>query len=255
MKKAILSVSYGSSDESQIENTIDRVENEYRRVFPETEIRRAFTSRRVIEALRSAGTPVDTVPEALDRLCRDGFDHVYIQPTHIISGGEYDSIRDCAAAREDRFRVIRVGGPLLDGESDNEFVCRFFASRYGSAGQAIVLVGHGSDHTDNKKYGELQETAKRLGFDEIFVMTLEASPSLDDILPEIRAAGFGKVRLIPLLFGAAGHAKRDIAGDRPESVASRFRAERFEVESVVRGLGEYQEFAALYAAHLRRAAK
>ena len=153
MKKAILSVSYGSSDESQIENTIDRVENEYRRAFPETEIRRAFTSRRVIEALRSAGTPVDTVPEALDRLCRDGFDHVYIQPTHIISGGEYDSIRDCAAAREDRFRVIRVGGPLLDGESDNEFVCRFFASRYGSAGQAIVLVGHGSDHTDNKKYG------------------------------------------------------------------------------------------------------
>ena len=108
MKKAILSVSYGSSDESQIENTIDRVENEYRRAFPETEIRRAFTSRRVIEALRSAGTPVDTVPEALDRLCRDGFDHVYIQPTHIISGGEYDSIRDCAAAREDRFRVIRV---------------------------------------------------------------------------------------------------------------------------------------------------
>ena len=107
----------------------------------------------------------------------------------------------------------------------------------------------------NKKYGELQETAKRLGFDEIFVMTLEASPSLDDILPEIRAAGFGKVRLIPLLFGAAGHAKRDIAGDRPESVASRFRAERFEVESVVRGLGEYPEFAALYAAHLRRAAK
>ena len=72
--------------------------------------------------------------------------------------------------------MIRVGGPLLDDESDNEFVCRFFASRYGSAGQAIVLVGHGSDHPDNKKYAELQETAKRLGFDEIFVMTLEASP-------------------------------------------------------------------------------
>ena len=83
MKKAILSVSYGSSDESQIENTIDRVENEYRRAFPETEIRRAFTSRRVIEALRSAGAPVDTVPEALDRLCRDGFDlRVHTADTH-----------------------------------------------------------------------------------------------------------------------------------------------------------------------------
>ena len=253
MKKAILSVSYGSNDRSQIENTIDRVENEYRRAFLDVTVRRAFTSRHVIEALRSAGTPVDTVPDALDRLCRDGFDHVYIQPTHIISGGEYDSIRDCAAAREDRFRVIRVGAPLLDGESDNEFICRFFASKYGSAGQAIVLVGHGSEHPDNCKYQMLQETAKRLGFDEIFVMTLEAEPSFDDIVPMIRAAGFGRVLLIPLLFGAAGHAKRDIAGDGAESVATRFRKDGFEVRSVVRGLGEYPEFAALYAAHLRRA--
>ena len=253
MKKAILSVSYGSSDKAQIESTISRVEDQYRREFPEAVIFRAFTSKHVIGSLGKAGIHVDTVPEALDRIKEAGFDEVYIQPTHILSGGEYDVISDSAKARADEFDVIRVGKPLLDSEADNEFVCNFFERELALANHAILLMGHGSAHPDNIKYTKLQETAKRLGYRDIFIMTLEAEPTARDVIPMIREAGYDKILLTPLLFGAAGHARRDMAGDEPGSVVSRLRSEGFEVECLVKGLGEYDEFARLYAEHLRRA--
>ena len=87
MKKAILSVSYGTTDREQCAGTIDRVENLYRRTFPDCAIYRAFTSKFVIQTLRKTETHVDTVTEALDRLCAAGFDEVYVQPTHVIAGG------------------------------------------------------------------------------------------------------------------------------------------------------------------------
>lgn len=252
MKKAILSVSYGSGDKAQLENTVERLESLYRRTFPDCEVFRAFTSKHVIASLQKAGIRVDTVSEALDRLRDAGYDAVYIQPTHIISGGEYDSILDCARARSGDFRVLRVGKPLLDSEEDRAYICHFFEKELAKANRALVLMGHGSAHPDNIQYARLQETAVRLGYRDLFIMTLEASPSVQDILPLMRAAGFSGVLLTPLLFGAAGHARRDMAGDEPGSVASTLRANGFAVECLVKGLGEYDAFAALYAGHLHR---
>lgn len=253
MKKAILSVSYCSSDKEQIDATIARVENLYRHTFPDCEISRAFTSRYVLGALHKAGIHVDTVPEALDRLAIAGFDEVYVQPTHIIAGGEYDSILDCADEWKDLFRVLRIGKPLLDTEEDNMYICRYFAHEFVRNNRALVFMGHGSEHPENDKYTKLQATAKRLGYDTIFIMTLEAKPSVEDIIPMIREAGLSKILLTPLLFGAAGHAKRDMASDAPGSVASILRANGFDVECLVKGLGEYDAIAELYARHLRSA--
>lgn len=253
MKKAILSVSYGTCDKAQLEDTIARVEDLYGREFPDFEVFRAFTSKHVIASLKKAGVHVDTVSEALERLKKAGFDEVYIQPTHIICGGEYDGIVEHTHLQSGSFARLRVGRPLLDREEDNEYICNFFENELAAANLATVLMGHGSEHPDNIKYAKLQATAKRLGYGDIFVMTLEAQPSVNDIIPMLREAGYSKVLLTPLLFGAAGHARRDMAGDEPGSVASILRSEGFEVECLVRGLGEYDAFAELYAAHLRRA--
>ena len=253
MKKAILSVTYGSTDKAQIESTIERVEKLYRREFPDSEIFRAFTSRHVISSLAKNGVHVDDVGEALERLQNAGYDEVFIQPTHIICGGEYDGILESAEKVKDRFSVISVGKPLLNSEDDNEFILDFFEHELASTNRALVLMGHGSEHPDNIKYAKLQETAKRLGYNDIFVMTLEASPSVQDVIPMIRETGYSKLLLTPLLFGAAGHARRDMAGDQPESVASVLRAAGFEVECLVKGLGEYDAIAELYAKHLRQA--
>ena len=253
MKKAILSVTYGSTDKTQTESTVGRVEALYRREFPDSEIFRAFTSKHVISSLAKNGIHVDEVGEALGRIKSAGFDEVSIQPTHIISGGEYDGILDSAERMKDSFSSVRVGKPLLDSEDDNEFILDFFEHELASTNHVLVLMGHGSEHPDNIKYAKLQETAKRLGYNDIFVMTLEAKPSVQDVIPMIREAGYSKILLTPLLFGAAGHAKRDMAGDQPESVASILRAAGFEVECLVKGLGEYDAIAELYAKHLRQA--
>lgn len=253
MKKAILSVSYGTSDRVQCACTIDRIENLYRHTFPDCEICRAFTSKSVINALHKVGNHVDTVSEALDRLCAAGFDEIYVQPTHVIAGGEFDSICDGVRLRIDCFKRLSVGKPLLDSVEDSEYICRFFAVELEKTNRALVLVGHGSAHPENEKYTLLQTTAKRLGYGSIFVMTLEASPSARDILPRIRDAGYKSVLLTPLLFGAAGHARRDMAGDGPNSVASILRAGGLDVECLVKGLGEYDAIAARYLEHLRRA--
>ena len=228
MKKAILSVSYGTLDRVQCACTIDRIENLYRHTFPDCEICRAFTSKSVINALHKVGNHVDTVSEALDRLCAAGFDEIYVQPTHVIAGGEFDSICDEVRLRIDCFKRLCVGKPLLDSVEDSEYICRFFAAELDKTNRALVL---GS----------------------IFVMTLEASPSARDILPRIRDAGYKSVLLTPLLFGAAGHARRDMAGDGPNSVASILRAGGLDVECLVKGLGEYDAIAARYLEHLRRA--
>lgn len=253
MRKAILSVTYGSTDQTQLESTIGRVERLYRREFPGVEIFRAFTSRHVISSLAKNGVHADDVGEALERLQNAGYDEVFIQPTHIICGGEYDGILDSAEKMKDRFKVISVGKPLLNSEDDNEFILEFFEHELATTNRALVLMGHGSEHPDNIKYTKLRETAKRLGYNDIFIMTLEAKPSVQDVIPMIREAGYPKILLTPLLFGAAGHAKRDMAGDQPESVASVLRAAGFEVECLVKGLGEYDQIAELYAKHLRNA--
>lgn len=255
MKKAILSVSYGTTDKAQLESTIARVENIYAREFPDFAIFRAFTSKHVISSLAKAGVHASTVPEALEQLENAGFDEVYIQPTHIISGDEYDTILACADSRSDSFRILRVGKPLLDSEEDNEYISIFFEHELASANHALVLMGHGSGHPCNASYASLQATARHLGYNDIFVITLEATPSVHDLIPHLREAGFSKLLLTPLLFGAAGHAQRDMAGDGPESVASILRSAGFDVECLVKGLGEYDSFARLYAMHLRRAMK
>ena len=253
MEKAILSVSYGTTDDSQLEATVGRVEEIYKKDFPDYEIRRAFTSSHVLAALKRAGRPADTVDEALDKLHKDGFDEVAIQPTHILAGGEYDQICEVAMAHKGDFRKLCVGRPLLDSESDNEVIVDFFEHELATANHAILLMGHGTVHHDNIKYSLLQNTAKRRGYNDIFVFTLEAEPSVHDIIPTLKAAGFSKVILTPLLFGAAGHAKRDMAGEGQGSVASILRDAGFDVECLVKGLGEYPEFAKLYASHLRAA--
>ena len=176
MKKAILSVTYGSTDKAQIESTIERVEKLYRREFPDSEIFRAFTSRHVISSLAKNRVHVDDVGEALERLQNAGYDEVFIQPTHIICGGEYDGILESAEKVKDRFSVVSVGQPLLNSEDDNKFILDFFEHELALTNRALVLVGHGSEHPDNIKYTKLQETAKRLGYSDIFVMTLEAKP-------------------------------------------------------------------------------
>lgn len=251
MKKAILAVSYGTTYPDALSNSVESTENTFQRVFPDFTVRRAFTGKRIREMLAKKGSTVDSVEEALEKLAAEGYHTVILQPTHIINGSEYDKIKEAAEAYAERFSVIKTGAPLLHGRADIETLCRFFADTYGSSSNALLLMGHGSDHHANYLYSEFAKVCEECGYQNMFIATLEAAPSIEDIIPKLKDAGYRTVTVTPLLFVAGGHACKDMAGNEPDSWKSKLEAEGFTVTPVVKGLGEYEEIRHLYASHLQ----
>lgn len=250
MKKAIIAASFGTTYAHGLEKSISAVEELLRREFYGYEVRRAFTSSMVIAALKKRGERIDSVGEALEKLAVQGFSEVIIQPTHIISGFEYDKILDAAKEYKDRFKSLKVGAPLLDSDDDIERICDFFEMEFGSE-NATALMGHGTEHSANSLYSRFAEKCRQKGYKNIFVGTVEGTPVIDDIIPQIKAGGYKKVIVTPLMFVAGDHANNDMAGDEPESWKSRLEKAGFEVVSVVKGLGEYPEIQSMYAQHIK----
>ncbi len=77
MKKAIVVVSFGTSDHEVLKFSIESVENNIRDKFPDYEVRRAFTSPFVIKKLAERdGIHIDTRHQALARLQLEGYQEV-----------------------------------------------------------------------------------------------------------------------------------------------------------------------------------
>ena len=250
MKKAILAVSYGTTYPDALSSSVETVENAFRESFPEYDVYRAFTGKRILEMLENKQMHVDSVEQALEKLAAGGYDEVIIQPTHIIGGSEFATVCSTAKAYENRFLTVKIGAPLLHNPEDMEALCSFFAEKYLSLAGAVVLMGHGSDHCANKLYTDFGDTCHRLGYRNLFIATLEAEPSIDDIIPLLKNGRYQNIIITPLLFVAGGHACKDMAGDGGNSWKSRLEAEGFTVNAIVKGLGEYSEVRALYVKHL-----
>ncbi len=253
MKKAILAVSYGTTYPDALRDSVEAVENAFRESFPDYTVYRAFTGKKTMEMLEEKHMHVDSVEQALEKLAVDGYEEVIIQPTHVIGGSEFESVCSTAKAYENRFSTVKIGAPLLQKPEDIETLCRFFAEKYLNLADAVVLMGHGSDHHANKLYTDFGDTCRRLGYCSLFIATLEAKPSIDDIIPQLKDGGYKNIIITPLLFVAGGHACKDMAGDGENSWKSRLEAEGFTVNAIVKGLGEYSEIRQLYVKHLYEA--
>ena len=253
MKKAILAVSYGTVNAQARARSVEAFEQALREAFPEYEVRRAFTGRRMREMAKKQGIPADSVEEALAGLVRDGFEEVAIQPSHVIGGNEFDSIGEAAEAFRGSLKRLVIGKPLLWDRTDLAAVCRLLHDALDADDAELVIMGHGSEHSANSLYTDFADVCRALGYSRMHIATLESTPTLDDLLPELRASGRTKITLTPLLFAAGDHACRDMAGDGPDSWKSRLEAEGFSVKPVVTGLGEYPGIRALYTAHMKAA--
>lgn len=179
---------------------------------------------------------------------------MYIQPTHIINGFEYNKITAAAEKYKDKFTVLETSTPLLDSDEDIGKVCDLFENELGSE-NAVAVMGHGTEHSANAIYTRFAEKCKEKGYKNIFAATVEGTLTLEDIIPQIKAAGFKKVIITPFLLVAGDHANNDMAGDEPDSWKSTLASQGFEVVPVVKGLGEYTEVREMYAEHLRRIIK
>ena len=257
VKPVILTVSFGTSYNDSREITIGAVEKAIAEANPDYEVRRAFTAQTIIDILKERDNiQTDNIEEALDRLVSDGVKEIVVQPTHIMNGYEYDDTVAAVEEYRDKFDKVSFGLPLLSSDKDYTDVAGILTSitsEYNAEDTAIVFMGHGTEHEANAVYTKLQDTLSGMGADNYFIGTVEATPSLDDVLGAVKAGGYKKVVLQPLMVVSGDHANNDMAGDEEDSWKSVFEKEGFEVECVLRGLGEFPEIRNIYADHVKSA--
>ncbi|MBC8569309.1 sirohydrochlorin cobaltochelatase [Zongyangia hominis] len=255
-KKAILVVSFGTSYNDTREATIGAIEKEIADAFPDYEVRRAFTSQTIIDKLKDRdGLEIDNVTQAVERLIADGFGTVICQPTHVMHGLEYDDMMAEVGAYADSFEMLRFGEPLLSSAEDYKEMAEALVANIPSSGgdEAVVVMGHGTEHFANATYAALDYTLKDLGHSRYFVGTVEAYPRLDSVVKGVEAMGAKKVILAPLMIVAGDHATKDMASDEEGSWKMEFKKRGYEVDIVMKGLGEYPQVRALYVSHVRAA--
>lgn len=254
VKPAILVVSFGTSFNDSRHITIGAIESAIREKFPDYDVRRAFTSQIIIDKLKERdGVVIDNVEEALDRLVADKVQEIVVQPTHLMNGYEYDDLAKALESYKDKFKKVALGEPLLSSDDDYYKVIAALASvseRYDDGKTALVFMGHGTEAESNKVYSILQDKLTAEGKKNYFIGTVEATPSIEDVLKGVKAAGLKKAVLRPLMVVAGDHANNDMADlEDPESWASQLTAAGIEVECVLEGLGQIVEIDDLYAAH------
>ena len=262
-KKGILVISFGTSYKETREKTIEAVEKAIADRFSGYEVRRAFTSKMIIKKLKERdGIHIDYIDEGLQRFINDGIKDVLVVPTHIMNGTEYDFVAHYVFSFKDRFDSLRISTPLLTTEEDYDevieaieksYVNRFFND--SSNGTAIVFMGHGSEHFANATYSQLQLKLMSLGYEHIYITTVEGFPTFDDTLGFMASHKYSKVILAPFMLVAGDHAVNDMAGDDEDSLKSKFIAAGCDVQCIFEGLGEQKAFQQLFIKHAEKALK
>lgn len=253
-KKAILAVSFGTSHNDTRKITIDAIEKDMQDAFPAYSLYRAWTSKMIIKKVNSRdGVHIYTVKEAMEQMLQDGITDVLIQPTHVINGIENDLMKEDALAFQEQFHSISFGDPLLTSEQDNLAVIDAITSEFKdlTKDEVLVLMGHGTTHYANAIYAALDYTFKDKGYQNIFLGTVEAYPTMESLLKMVHAYQPKKVVLAPFMIVAGDHAKNDMASNEPDSWHSQFKAEGYNVEPVLKGLGEYPGIRKLFIEHLK----
>lgn len=245
-RTAILVASFGTTHLDALARCIAATEHAIAARFPEHPVYRAFTSGMVIRRLKERhGIAVDTVAEALARMEADGFRRAAVQPTLLLGGIEYEQLAHAAQGRPG-LRTA-VGRPLLADAADCAAIASILmAENPLRAGDALLLMGHGTEHTANDIYRILQETFDQKGY-RAFLGTVEGTPSFADAVSRLSASGATRAKLLPLLFVAGDHAKNDMAGGQEGSFLQRALAAGVQAEPILRGLGESEAVQALYA--------
>jgi sirohydrochlorin cobaltochelatase len=254
-KKALLTVSFGTSYGTEGFRTLEKVSASVRAAFPDRECLDAWTSRVLRKKLlEGAGIEISSVTEALERLRDQGADDVTIQPTHLLRGEEFLRIEQEIVRFADSFSRIALGAPLLSDAEDIRKIAGILQREYPvTEGELLVLMGHGSAVSGFPAYELLQKQFETDGFTGACVGTVEFEPGIGPVLERIRREKPGRVHLAPLLLSAGGHVLNDMSGDGPDSWKNQMIREGAEVICHVRGLGEMEDVRRMYAEHAAKA--
>lgn len=275
----LLVVSFGTSFNDSRAADIKGIEDALQAAYPDWSVRRAFTAQIIINHVQARdGEKIDNMQQAMDRAVANGVKNLVVQPTHLMHGAEYDEMMEMIDSYRDKFESVAVAEPLL-GEvgadatvinSDKEAVAKAittaavkdagFDSLDAAAAEktAFVFMGHGTSHTAKISYSQMQTTMQTLGYDNVFIGTVEGEPeetACENVIEAVKAAGYTKVVLRPLMVVAGDHANNDMAGADDDSWLSEFKASGAfeEVDTQISGLGEISDIQQLYIAHTKAA--
>ena len=275
----LLVVSFGTSFNASRAADIKGIEDALQAAYPDWSVRRAFTAQIIINHVQARdGEKIDNMQQAMDRAVANGVKNLVVQPTHLMHGAEYDEMMEMIDSYRDKFESVAVAEPLL-GEvgadatvinSDKEAVAKAitaaavkdagFDSLDAAAAEktAFVFMGHGTSHTAKVSYSQMQTTMQTLGYDNVFIGTVEGEPeetACENVIEAVKAAGYTKVVLRPLMVVAGDHANNDMAGADDDSWLSQFKASGAfeEVDTQISGLGEISDIQQLYIAHTKAA--
>ena len=253
----LLVVSFGTSYNNSRRLTIGGIESRLEKDFPEWSVRRGFTSQIIIDhVLRRDEEKIDNVTEALDRAIDNGVKTLLVQPTHLMHGFEFTDLVEELAEYADAFDKIIVGEPLLSSEEDFSAVADIITEatkEYDDGKTAICFMGHGTEAPSNEIYDRMQKVLTEKGFENYYIGTVEAEPSVEDVLEAVQQGGYERVVLRPLMVVAGDHANNDMAGDEEDSWKSIFEAAGFEVVCVVEGLGQLEGVQEIFSQHVQDA--
>ena len=277
----LLVVSFGTSFNDSRVADIKGIEDALAEANPDWSVRRAFTAQIIINHIQARdGEAIDNMDQALDRAVANGVKNLVVQPTHLMHGAEYDELMEAVDAYKDKFESVKVAEPLL-GEvgadasavnADKKAVAEAITAEAVKTagfdtldaakedGVAFVFMGHGTSHTAKISYSQMQAQMKDLGYENVFIGTVEGEPedtACENVINAVAEAGYTKVVLRPLMVVAGDHANNDMAGDDDDSWKSMFNASgKFEsVDCQIAGLGEIEAIQNLYVAHTAESMK
>ncbi|WP_347814028.1 sirohydrochlorin cobaltochelatase [Halanaerobium saccharolyticum] len=237
-------VSFGTSYPETRKKTIAACEAEIANNYPDYDLKRAFTSGMIIEKLkRRDNIFVDNPAEALEKLYREDYQQVIVQPLHIINGSEYHDLIKAVKKYKNKFRVLKAGQALLTKTEDYFELADTIAAEIkikDKKKEAVVLMGHGSQHAANSVYSAFDYILKDKGLANYYVGTVEGYPELDQVIKKLKEKDYQKIKLAPLMLVAGDHAQNDMAGEEELSWKKRLEAEGYQVEIQLQGLGEYK---------------
>ena len=275
----LLVVSFGTSFNDSRVKDIKGIEDALQAAYPDWSVRRAFTAQIIINHVQARdGEKIDNMQQAMDRAVANGVKNLVVQPTHLMHGAEYDEMMEMIDDYRDKFESVAVAEPLL-GEvgadatvinEDKEAVAKAVTAEavatagYDSVeaaakdGTAFVFMGHGTSHTAKVSYSQMQTAMQTLSYDNVFIGTVEGEPestSCENVIEAVKAAGYTKVVLRPLMVVAGDHANNDMAGADEDSWLSQFEASgAFDsADCQIAGLGGVADVQQLYVAHTKAA--
>lgn len=284
----LLVVSFGTSFNDSRATDIGGIEKALQEAYPDWSVRRAFTAQIIINHVQARdGEKIDNMQQALDRAVANEVKNLVVQPTHLMHGAEYDELVGVVERYKDKFESVEIAEPLLgevgaDASVINEDKTRAAEAMVAEAvsvsdydsldamkedGTALVFMGHGTSHEANVTYDQMQTQMSELGYENVFVGTVEGNPP-DTALPEVKKAveekGYTKIILRPMMVVAGDHANNDMAGDWVDAFIN---GGEFEVEgadapvdigegfgkdnvtSQIEGLGRIADIQKMYVEH------